>query len=101
MFRFCSLCFVLMRRRPPISTPTDTLFPYTTLFRSDGRIRPMPHVPGPLLGHGGCEPAVRVNGAVAQHLVILDAMAARLLRRREGVSEVGAVDWLQIGRAHV
>src|SRR3546814_20489462 len=23
-----------MIRRPPISTPTDTLFPYTTLFRS-------------------------------------------------------------------
>src|SRR3546814_19674978 len=26
--------FFLMRRRPPISTRTDTLFPYTTLFRS-------------------------------------------------------------------
>src|SRR3546814_3706626 len=26
--------FVLMIRRPPISTRTDTLFPYTTLFRS-------------------------------------------------------------------
>src|SRR3546814_14887134 len=25
----------LMIRRPPISTRTDTLFPYTTLFRSD------------------------------------------------------------------
>src|SRR3546814_3399788 len=24
-----------MIRRPPRSTPTDTLFPYTTLFRSD------------------------------------------------------------------
>src|SRR3546814_14566989 len=28
------LCF-LMIRRPPRSTRTDTLFPYTTLFRSD------------------------------------------------------------------
>src|SRR3546814_16779776 len=28
--------FVLMIRRPPRSTRTDTLFPYTTLFRSDG-----------------------------------------------------------------
>src|SRR3546814_5960562 len=27
-------CFCLMIRRPPISTRTDTLFPYTTLFRS-------------------------------------------------------------------
>src|SRR3546814_9995027 len=26
-----------MIRRPPISTRTDTLFPYTTLFRSQGR----------------------------------------------------------------
>src|SRR3546814_4521905 len=30
---FCS-CFFLMIRRPPRSTRTDTLFPYTTLFRS-------------------------------------------------------------------
>src|SRR3546814_10365090 len=27
-------CFLLMIRRPPRSTRTDTLFPYTTLFRS-------------------------------------------------------------------
>src|SRR3546814_14327287 len=26
--------FFLMYRRPPISTRTDTLFPYTTLFRA-------------------------------------------------------------------
>src|SRR3546814_13444092 len=33
-----TLCiFFLMIRRPPRSTRTDTLFPYTTLFRSDGR----------------------------------------------------------------
>src|SRR3546814_15007198 len=33
---FCSsvLFFFLMIRRPPRSTRTDTLFPYTTLFRS-------------------------------------------------------------------
>src|SRR3546814_18337178 len=29
--------FFLMIRRPPRSTRTDTLFPYTTLFRSDMR----------------------------------------------------------------
>src|SRR3546814_3066406 len=28
------LCFLLMIRRPPRSTRTDTLCPYTTLFRS-------------------------------------------------------------------
>src|SRR3546814_13387501 len=30
----CLLFFFLMIRRPPRSTRTDTLFPYTTLFRS-------------------------------------------------------------------
>src|SRR3546814_8723289 len=29
-----------MIRRPPRSTLTDTLFPYTTLFRSSGLLRP-------------------------------------------------------------
>src|SRR3546814_17256446 len=29
------LFFFLMKRRPPRSTRTDTLFPYTTLFRSE------------------------------------------------------------------
>src|SRR3546814_16835899 len=35
---WCCICmyffFFLMIRRPPRSTRTDTLFPYTTLFRS-------------------------------------------------------------------
>src|SRR3546814_15897117 len=34
MILVLSFCFFLMLRRPPISTRTDTLFPYTTLFRS-------------------------------------------------------------------
>src|SRR3546814_17592221 len=38
LYVFCSiidfLFFFLMIRRPPRSTRTDTLFPYTTLFRS-------------------------------------------------------------------
>src|SRR3546814_2681631 len=37
MFILISLIFILMIRRPPRSTRTDTLFPYTTLFRSDRR----------------------------------------------------------------
>src|SRR3546814_962337 len=32
----CCICFFLIIRRPPRSTRTDTLFPYTTLFRSIG-----------------------------------------------------------------
>src|SRR3546814_17056084 len=46
--RGCSIVFLLMIRRPPRSTRTDTLFPYTTLFRS--------HQGGvPVLGIGGDE----------------------------------------------
>src|SRR3546814_9958182 len=37
--------FFLMIRRPPRSTRTDTLFPYTTLFRS----RPIPAVAGMII----------------------------------------------------
>src|SRR3546814_20519207 len=33
--RVVVLVFFLMVRRPPRPTRTDTLFPYTTLFRSD------------------------------------------------------------------
>src|SRR3546814_9751712 len=31
---YASVCFFLKKRLPPRSTRTDTLFPYTTLFRS-------------------------------------------------------------------
>src|SRR3546814_2120807 len=34
LFHYLELFFFLMIRRPPRSTRTDTLFPYTTLFRS-------------------------------------------------------------------
>src|SRR3546814_10737564 len=34
LFVICLFFFFLMIRRPPRSTRTDTLFPYTTLFRS-------------------------------------------------------------------
>src|SRR3546814_19871987 len=39
ILRLKFMFFFLMIRRPPRSTRTDTLFPYTTLFRSH-------HVPG-------------------------------------------------------
>src|SRR3546814_16101935 len=39
---FVFFFFFLMIRRPPRSTRTDTLFPYTTLFRS-GHIPKGPH----------------------------------------------------------
>src|SRR3546814_5196386 len=55
--------FFLMIRRPPRSTRTDTLFPYTTLFRSclpeagpaalGGRHAGQPACRGDLSGHTG------------------------------------------------
>src|SRR3546814_2111569 len=42
-----------MRRRPPISTRTDTLFPYTTLFRSGRVALQHPDVLFPRQGQGG------------------------------------------------
>src|SRR3546814_20078784 len=48
------MCFFLMIRRPPRSTRTDTLFPYTTLFRISyvmpGGIDPHTHMELPFMG---------------------------------------------------
>src|SRR3546814_12336337 len=65
----CYVCyfFFLMIRRPPRSTRTDTLFPYTTLFRSaidEGRFDAR------ALQHGGDLRAAAVDDhrMQAQHL---------------------------------
>src|SRR3546814_17121765 len=60
-------CFLLMIRRPPRSTRTDTLFPYTTLFRShqlleaahraELRVRDQ-------RGHGAADRCFHVDGRV-------------------------------------
>src|SRR3546814_18791005 len=57
-----------MRRRPPVSTRTDTLVPYTTLFRSVQSFAPVPATGGFAdalrgLGHS-LETDERLNGAV-------------------------------------
>src|SRR3546814_11149414 len=39
------VCLLLMIRRPTRSTRTDTLFPYTTLFRSHGHTRRREYLP--------------------------------------------------------
>src|SRR3546814_4547439 len=48
-----------MMRRPPGSTRTDTLFPYTTLFRSLVAVRPSTHL---ATGTPGC-PYDKLSGA--------------------------------------
>src|SRR3546814_16860279 len=57
----------LMRRRPPRSTRTDTLFPYTTLFRSFQTLKGLE--PGVLNGPGTAD----MKAGIA---VILAALAA-------------------------
>src|SRR3546814_10990604 len=53
LFSLCLLIFFLMIRRPPRSTRTDTLFPYTTLFRSPaGRPDAFRGVPAHIGGKG-------------------------------------------------
>src|SRR3546814_19992743 len=44
MYMCVCILFVVKRRRPPGSTRTDTLFPYTTLFRSPYACPELPHV---------------------------------------------------------
>src|SRR3546814_6998285 len=51
--------FFLMIRRPPRSTRTDTLFPYTTLFRSSAAQTDRPH---PLEGEGFRAKAMKLCG---------------------------------------
>src|SRR3546814_14015846 len=43
--RVIVVVFFLMKRRPPRSTRTDTLFPYTTLFRSPVHAQAAPTPP--------------------------------------------------------
>src|SRR3546814_5193166 len=83
--------FFLMIRRPPRSTRTDTLFPYTTLFRSQGSLYPRDPrrlAPRPRrAGHG------RLLGRVAgaDRVGAVRARARRLsgrLRSEEHTSEL-------------
>src|SRR3546814_12488473 len=88
VFRLVLFFFFLMIRRPPRSTRTDTLFPYTTLFRSDrlvgnrlDRLVVVPRRHRPL--HAAAK-----------------TLAERLGRRHE-LKEVRGRAADQIGRAHV
>src|SRR3546814_20867450 len=95
----------LMIRRPPRSTRTDTLFPYTTLFRSPlSRASFAPTKPAPTggmqtQGSAAMTPAEVVDQTLgrrvfgraffAAHQTVVDALAQFLAQLHE------------IGRAHV
>src|SRR3546814_731425 len=60
------LFFFLMIRRPPRSTRTDTLFPYTTLFRSRRPAAPCAPAPGARAPLRSARPASRCATRAAQ-----------------------------------
>src|SRR3546814_12145452 len=69
-----ALFFFLMIRRPPRSTRTDTLFPYTTLFRSVGveRVAFVPGLAKARLGVGAeLEPALEDGDLVVDVAALL------------------------------
>src|SRR3546814_19339770 len=61
--------FFLMIRRPPRSTRTDTLFPYTTLFRSPDRhwFGSAPQILAELRGSAAAEAIPQIEAAVAAY----------------------------------
>src|SRR3546814_11800220 len=76
-----------MIRRPPRSTRTDTLFPYTTLFRSRER-----HV-----GAGHVAVVIELDDAFLDRLAV-EIPALIILRRRPARAEIGAQFDRQAGR---
>src|SRR3546814_19329059 len=58
---FVCLFFCLMIRRPPIATRTDTLFPYTTLFRSFQLCNTSANNPWQLTGNAAAQAAAGAN----------------------------------------
>src|SRR3546814_19114821 len=93
------LCFFLMLRRPPRITRTDTLFPYTTLFRSYSQIelRVMAHVSNDENLRGAFERGDDIHRATASEVfgVALDDVSGEQRRAAK------AINFGQIGRAHV
>src|SRR3546814_11348513 len=91
-----------MIRRPPRSTRTDTLFPYTTLFRSevlflrpvakDG-VRPMPAEPIQLEDHQSFKEAEGMDPGFG---AILDQDTDNLVMQQQGL-EASARSGLTLG----
>src|SRR3546814_13396876 len=91
--------FVLMIRRPPRSTHTDTLFPYTTLFRSDLLTAG--------LGLDGLRAMVPPAFADAAHPTAAELRRRAIWSNWRGIADLapgggyGTLYGTKIGRAHV
>src|SRR3546814_14811252 len=89
--------FFLMIRRPPRSTRTDTLFPYTTLFRSVGTQEP---VPGGFLGLDFLFQAGIAEPPVTDEADAADTGERTFIDLEDQVDAV-LLELDKIGRAHV
>src|SRR3546814_8285243 len=93
VFIYLAYVFLLMIRRPPRSTRTDTLFPYTTLFRSldvaaqGAHRRPVVAQPAGILG----QQCVFLDGVVDAGQVVRPGreIAGRQLRMQGARIEPG------------
>src|SRR3546814_12971286 len=105
-----------MLRRPPRSTRTDTLFPYTTLFRSLGRgssgrastVSKAASISSPIRAiadRSASDASATAASAgiegLGAHRPALGVEPDRLDPRLRRVEPVGAAAAQQIGRAHV
>src|SRR3546814_16253051 len=95
-FSFSVVFFFLMIRRPPRSTRTDTLFPYTTLFRSTALALPE--------AYGGLDLGLVELGLIA-HQAGRTLSGAPFLTSSFGAAKAielyGNDAQKEIGRAHV
>src|SRR3546814_17355067 len=98
------MVFFLLIRRPPRSTPTDTLFPYTTLFRSYllHRLRgPRDHDLAIFVQAGerrrvGARNAIGVDRAIVEHRPCIDQFTILAARQSLQLEDIQLVD----SRAH-
>src|SRR3546814_12231565 len=92
-------------RRPPRSTRTDTLFPYTTLFRSLGTIRVVLYVVAAfaVLQAWGIDTLVWLGSDAGRAVVArLTTIVLVLLLTLVLWEAIGTgIEYYQIGRAHV
>src|SRR3546814_14038068 len=99
MSNFCAelsswfFIFFLMIRRPPRSTRTDTLFPYTTLFRSPQRDLGKTAVVFDDVGH--------YEAIAATEYLISKGLDVTFVTRFEVVAPQLDFVTREIGRAHV
>src|SRR3546814_15581775 len=97
---YCVL-FFLMIRRPPRSTRTYTLFPYTTLFRSGRRHAPNPEIEARRQGRSRRFDDAEIRAAHAEPDRQRARLRARPAGRRHHADAVRPAAGAEIGRAHV